>query len=76
MHRHLKIDGHSAVFATVRTGSIRETALLVYIAEQDFMCKVDGSAEPADFASLDHEMQEIVASFHIEKVAPPMGCKH
>ena len=73
MHRHLKIDGHPAVYVTVRTGSVRETELLVSIPEQDFMCEVGGSAEDTNFAALDREMHSIVASFHIEKVAPPPG---
>lgn len=49
------------------------TVLLVYAPEAGLLYEVWGIGRTSDFDWIDHEMQAIVASFHIEKAMSPGG---
>ena len=49
------------------------TALLVCVPNQSVAYMVFCRADAQHFDQTDHEMQEIISSFHIEKIAAPAG---
>jgi hypothetical protein len=51
------------------------TVLLVYAPGPSILYEVWGIGKSSDFDWIDHEMQSIIASFHVEKVAAPPGRK-
>ena len=76
--RHFTINGCPTTFnrRLIAPGppSICASTLLVYVPDGKIMYSLD-----ADFFvsgdQVDHEMQAIISSFHVEKVAPPTGGK-
>ncbi|MCW3055085.1 MAG: hypothetical protein JWN14_4255 [Chthonomonadales bacterium] len=76
--RRLCINGYRATVVTdpLKPGeAMRKMWLLVYVPHHSILYEVSVSAETSDFAPLDREMQAIVASYHIEKVAGSAGDK-
>jgi hypothetical protein len=74
-HEHLHIDGYPATRARwewKQTGTtvLHNTFLFVYIPENSTGYTLSASCkDTAELAVIDQEMQAIIASFHIEKVA-------
>ena len=71
--RRFKIDGYPAVVLTMRSGSHCETKLIVYVPEVTVVYEISCKTDAEDMARVDSEMQEIISSFHVEKVAVPTG---
>ena len=67
--RHLRIDGCPATVLTVTDRNYSSNALLVYVPEASVAYMISGLSWSQNTAQVDHEMQAIVSSFHIEKVA-------
>ena len=74
-YRHLRIDGFPATVVSSEEGPashrFRRTALLVYVPDHSMLYEVTGSGG----AAMNREMQAIISSFHLEKVAVPAGGK-
>jgi hypothetical protein len=74
-YRHLHVDGFPATFVSSDEGiapyRFRRTVLLVFVPNHSMLYVVLGNGEGV----VEREMQEIVASFHVEKVATPTGDK-
>ena len=75
IHRHLRIDGFPATIVTEAGQYCNGVTLLVYVPDHSMSYEVNGLAATQDAASLDREMQAIIASFHIEKVVPTVGVR-
>jgi len=70
-HRHTRIDGFPAT--VIRTDA--QTFLLVCLPDNTAWYIVTDSGTLSNSAQADREMQSVIASFHIEKVAAPTGGK-
>jgi len=55
--------------------SFRVTALFVYIPDRALLYEVWCVAEPPDVDRMDHEMQSIIASFHVLHTTIPVGSR-
>jgi hypothetical protein len=73
-HR-FKIDGYPSVVLTMRSGWHYETKLIVYVPEVTVVYEISCKTEDEDIARVESEMQEIISSFHIDKVAVSEGGK-
>jgi hypothetical protein len=69
MQSHLKIDGFPSTVYTQIDQYISVTALVVYVPQARAGYIVGAMGRPHNVDHLDSEMQAIIASFHIEKVA-------
>ncbi|MCW3095878.1 MAG: hypothetical protein JWL77_1496 [Chthonomonadaceae bacterium] len=74
-HRHLQIDGCPATMITASNKKYSGSAVMVYVPNRSIAYIVSGYAAPEDMALINHEMQEVVSSFHIQNVAAPSGGK-
>jgi hypothetical protein len=74
-HRHLQIDGCPATMITASNKKYSGSGVMVYVPNRSIAYIVSGYAAPGDMALINHEMQEIVSSFHIENAAAPSSGK-
>ena len=72
---HLMVDGYRATVCTVEQGSMHFVSLAVYLPDKSLLYCVGGLADRLTSASVDREMQAVITSFHIEKVAVPTSGK-
>jgi len=77
MRRHLRIDGYPVTVDTMEVPhyQVKRMAAYLYTPDQGNLYMVDVATPASEFAPFDHEMQVILASFHIEKVAIPLNSK-
>ena len=75
--RHLTVNGCPATLVerpiVVSGIPCRYILLLVYRPEHAFIYSVGGIAEAGNAGWFENEMQAIISSFHVEKVAPAAG---
>ncbi|MCW3097485.1 MAG: hypothetical protein JWL77_3103 [Chthonomonadaceae bacterium] len=77
-HRHLDVDGYHATMIRMNypaLASLHSEVLFVYAPDHSTVYTVYGSAAASHEEQLDREMQGVIASFHVEKVAVPAGGK-
>lgn len=73
-HRNLQLDHCPATLITLEQStahSNRGSYLLVYGPDQEFVYIMGSATTPSNADQADREIQAIMASFHVEKVAPP-----
>jgi len=70
VQRQLHIDGCAATLVGFMnpSGTHYEEHLVVYVPASTTVYSVNGFSDPSGAVRLDHEMQEVVASFHTEKI--------
>jgi len=69
--RHLRIDGCLATVVTQTNSDYRAMWLIVSVPNVPVIYAVTAYDVPSDIAQSDHEMQAIMSSFHVERVAAP-----
>jgi hypothetical protein len=73
-HRHLQIDGCPATMVAASDKQYSGAVLMVYVPKSSIMYIVSGYSTPQDIALINHEMQEVLSSFHVDQGAvPPRG---
>jgi hypothetical protein len=71
-HRHLRIDGYPATLSrweqAIGGKNYQTTLLSIYFPESSAMYDMYGISDPQNADQIHREIQQIIASFHIEKV--------
>lgn len=78
-YRQLRIDGCPATFVIsegrIGPSQYHQSALLVHVPKHSMLYAVVGNADLSKFAEVDAEMEAIIPSFHIERIAVGAGGK-
>ena len=74
--RRLRLDGYPATLLDLAQtdsfgNTIRETFLLVYVPDKSIVFAILLGGDATQHGFMDREMQAIISSFHVEKVAVP-----